>query len=304
MASLHLSPASHDLDDLMADSASRSGSAPSPRGRGSGRTATGRNVPRSRGRQGPSRSDRSSAAVRPPRDASPAEPVLPSVDEDVDPKQLDRVARRELSSLEKDDADFVAAHLIMASRWVDDDPELAHQHALAALHKGGRIPVVRETLGITAYLGGDFALALRELRTHRRLSGSADNLPMMVDCERGLGRPERALELAASVDTSTLDTPVRVELAIARSGARLDLGQAQRALLELQIPELDPNVAFSYSPALFDAYAVVLDDLGRHDEAATWGKRASVAAAALADASGVDIVEYVDLDTSEGDSSS
>ena len=35
----------------------------------------------------------------------------------------------------------------------------------AGEHRGGRIGVVRETLAITAYATGDFALALRELRT-------------------------------------------------------------------------------------------------------------------------------------------
>ncbi len=223
-------------------------------------------------------------------------PVFPDVDEDVEPKQLDRIARRDLTTLDKAEAEFVANHLVMAARLIDDDVELAHQHALAALHKGSRIPVVRETLGITAYLRGDFALALRELRTHRRLTGKDVNEPMMVDRERGLGRPQRGIELARSAKVDSLDTGVRVELAIALSGARLDLEQPDRALLELQIPELNPNLAFSYSPALFDAYAVVLDELGRSDEAATWGNRAHVAARALAEAEGApDDIVVVDI---------
>ena len=209
------------------------------------------------------------------------EPVFPDVDTDVEPKMLDRIARRELTALGKEEAEFVASHLVMAGRVIEDDPALALAHAQAAAYKGSRIAVVRETVGIAAYQTGDFALSLRELRTHRRLSGSDANLPMMVDCERGLGRPDKAIELAHSVDPNTLDTTVRVELAIALSGARLDKGQADKALLELQIPELNPDVAYRYSPALFDAYAVVLDELGRSDEAATWGSRANVAAEAL-----------------------
>jgi hypothetical protein len=141
--------------------------------------------------------------------------------------------------------------------------------------------VVRETLAITAYSIGDFALALRELRTYRRISGKDDQLPMMVDSERGLGRPDKALELARSVPRESLPVPVRVELAIAMSGARLDLGQTEAALTELQIPELDPDTAFSYSPALFDAYATVLEDLGRTDEARAWFDRSNRATAAL-----------------------
>jgi hypothetical protein len=172
----------------------------------------------------------------------------------------------------------------MASRVVDEDPELAHQHALAALAKGSRIPVVRESLGITAYLCGDFVLALRELRTHRRLTRSDLNVPMMIDCERGLGRPDKGIELGREVKRAELPADVQVELAIALSGCRLDQGQADRALLELDIPQRDPNKAFSYSPALFDAYAVVLAELGRDEEAAEWGQRANVAAEALQEA--------------------
>ena len=37
----------------------------------------------------------------------------------------------------------------------------------------------------------DDTLALRELRTYRRITGRDDQLPLMADCERGLGRPER-----------------------------------------------------------------------------------------------------------------
>jgi hypothetical protein len=74
---------------------------------------------------------------------------------------------------------------------------------------------------------------------------------------------------------------VQVELAIAMSGARLDLGQPDAALLELQIPQLNPDRAFSWSPALFDSYATVLDELGRTEEAELWWTRADVAADAL-----------------------
>jgi hypothetical protein len=51
----------------------------------------------------------------------------------------------------------------------------------------------------------------------------------------------------------SLPVPVQVELAIAMSGARLDLGQAAVALVELQIPQLDPTTAYSWSPMLFAA---------------------------------------------------
>ena len=105
----------------------------------------------------------------------------------------------------------------------------------------------------------------------------------MVDSERGVGRPDRALELGRSVDRSKLERGTRAELAIAMSGAQLDLGHADRALLELDIPELDPDVAFAWSPGLFAARATVLEELGRDEEAQLWRKRAEIAAEALGD---------------------
>jgi len=222
----------------------------------------------------------------------------PEIPEGVKDSDLDRVARNELKTLAKDNAEGVAQHLVMASRLIETDPELAHRHALSAARRAGRIGVVRETLAITAYATGDFALALRELRTYRRITGRDDQLPMMVDSERGVGRPEKALELGRSVPRASLPVPVQVELAIAMSGARLDLGQTDAALVELEIPQLDPTTAFSYSPALFESYGAVLEELGREEEAEEWYTRADAAADALerSELSDDDTVEVIEED--------
>lgn len=236
--------------------------------------------------------------ARPPRDEeSRPRHDDPPIPEDVQANQLDKGARGELRTLSKDNADGVAQHLIMAGRLIDEDPALAHRHALAAARRAGRVGVVRETVAITAYATGDFALALRELRTHRRITGSNDQLPLMVDSERGVGRPDRALELGRSVPRGELDVAVQVALAIAMSGARLDLDQPEAALTELEIPQLDPERAFEWSPALFDAYATVLEELGRNDEAGEWiarSERASDALTAASDPDGGDVVEIME----------
>lgn len=240
---------------------------------------------------------RPSRAERPrDDDARPRhdDPVIP---EDVTANQLDRAARTELKTLSKDNADWVARHLVMAGRLIESDVALAHRHALAAARRAGRIGVVRETTAITAYATGDFALALRELRTYRRITGRDDQLPLMVDSERGVGRPQQALELGRSVPRTELEPAVQVSLAIAMSGARLDLGQPELALTELEIPQLDPELAFSYSPALFDAYATVLEELGRTAEAEEWWARSERASAALDEAAvpdGQDTVEVIE----------
>lgn len=250
----------------------------------------------SRGGPRPTRggADRPDRATRPEeiRSIRPRheEPLIP---DDVTPQDLNGGARNELKTLSKENAEGVARHLAMAARLIDDDPELAHRHALSASRRAGRIGIVRETLAITAYATGDYALALRELRTFRRISGRDDQIALMVDSERGVGRPDRALEVGRSVDRSALPVDVRVELAIAMSGARLDLGEPDRALLELEIPELDPHRAFEWSPGLFAARAAVLEELGRAEEAEQWHRRAVIAADALDAASGVDDLETV-----------
>jgi len=216
-------------------------------------------------------------------------------------KQLDHAARLELRTLSKDNAEAVARHLVMAAQLIEEDPELAHRHALSAARRAGRVAVVRETLAITAYETGDFALALRELRTYRRISGKDDQLPLIVDSERGVGRPERALEIGRSVDRSTLSNEVQASLAIAMSGARLDLGQPELALGELEIAQLDPDVAYPWSPALFRAYGDVLDELGRADEAQLWWDRADRAAEALEEAAATAEHETVDVIVEGGD---
>jgi hypothetical protein len=265
--------------------------------------------------------DRGRGAERPSRDDEPPRPVVgapethrqiraehtdPLIPDSVQASALPQDVRNELKTLTAETQEFVARHLAMAAQLIERDPELAHQHAISASRRGGRIGIVRETLAITAYATGDFALALRELRTYRRITGRDDQLPMMVDCERGLGRPDKALELARSVARGSLPVPVQVELAIAMSGARLDLGQLDAALRELEIPQLDPSKAFSWSPDLFGAYAVVLDELGRAEESAQWLRRSEVAAEALGVDSGDDDDDFdvIDLEEEGSDESS
>jgi hypothetical protein len=126
-------------------------------------------------------------------------------------------------------------------------------------------------------------------------------LPMMVDSERGVGRPEKALELGRSVPRSSLPVAVQVELAIAMSGARLDLEQPDAALIELQIPQLDPTTAFSWSAALFAAFAAVLEELGRDADAEVWYQRADAAADAVdgAESSDDDTIEVFEVEPDE-----
>jgi tetratricopeptide (TPR) repeat protein len=142
--------------------------------------------------------------------------------------------------------------------------------------------VVREASGIAAYRTGRWAEALSELRAARRLSGRFEFLPIMVDCERALGRPDRGLELAHSPDAAKLSRGAQIELRIVESGIRRDQGLADAAVLVLQVPELTDGKLRPWSAALFYAYADALLAAGRPDEA-----REAFARAADADTEGV-----------------
>lgn len=170
--------------------------------------------------------------------------------------------RQQLRTLSKENADGVAQHLVMITiRLEEEDLPAARAHAETAVRRAGRVPAVREAMGMVHYRSGDWARALSEFRTARRLSGSPHLLPLMVDCERGLGRLDRALELAAGPERDGLTNAEKVELAIVVSGVRRDLGQLDAAVLGLE-PLVSGSVK-AWSARLYYAYADAL--LGRGD---------------------------------------
>lgn len=193
--------------------------------------------------------------------------AAPPLPEGISFSDLDRDARGRLRTLSKENAETVGLHLVMAGRLIDTEPELAYEHAQEAVRRAGRVDIVREAAGLTAYSTGRFAEALRELRTVRRLNGSSEHLAVMADCERGLGRPERAVALAASPEAESLDEIQAVELAIVVSGARLDLGEgeaAQAVLDSLVVPKGNRELEVR----VIEARIGVLEALGRTDDAA------------------------------------
>jgi tetratricopeptide (TPR) repeat protein len=167
-------------------------------------------------------------------------------------------------------AEEVGGHLVAVGLFLDDEPERALTHAKAAKQLAARLGCTREALGLAAYRNGDFTLALSELRAARRMGGGAELLPVLADCERGLGRPDRALAIGKDPAVADLDRPGRVELAMVLSGARRDLGQPEAAVLVLQGKELDSGEVHPWTPRLWYAYADALLAAGRHDEAAEW----------------------------------
>ena len=254
------------------------GTGQDPRAPGSGdsdRSRTGR--PASGGGKGRAPGTRSrDAERRGARTASGAarEPraTAPRVDDDVSGEELDRSVRRQLAGLSSQAASRVERHLAMAARVVEADPELALEHARAARAIPGatRIAAVREATGLAAYAGGHYDEALAELKAARRISGSPDYLPVIADCERGLGRPQRALRVTADPDVPRLDAAGRAELLIVVAGAHRDLGRVDAAIVTLKVPALHSRRREPWVARLRYAYADALLHAGDESAALEW----------------------------------
>ena len=199
----------------------------------------------------------------------------PRVPDSVSAEQLEPQARAQLNSLPNDLADSVARYLVAAD--LDDDPERGYAYAQAAKRLAARVGVVREACGIAAYRTGRWAEALSELRAARRMTGRDDYLPIMADCERALGRLDRALAVVREAKTSELERATHMELRIVESGIRRDQGLPEAAVIALQVPELTSGRLRPWSARLFYAYADALLAAGRADEAREWFARAAEA---------------------------
>ncbi|MGB2569873.1 Replicase polyprotein 1ab [Micromonospora citrea] len=178
-------------------------------------------------------------------------------------------------SLNKPVAETVARHLVATGQLIDEDPAEALAHAMAARRLASRISAVREAVGLAAYHAGEWQTAIAELRTYHRMTGLQSHLAVLADCERALGRPERAIDLFRGADQEKLDKAVAIELLIVAAGARGDLGQKDAAVAMLQVPELTADPAEPWTGRLRYAYADALLAVGRREEAREWFSRAA-----------------------------
>lgn len=196
-----------------------------------------------------------------------------------------------MRSLTIDTAQTVARHLVAAGLVVDDDPQQALAHARFARSIAARVGSVREAVGVAAYHAEEWAEALAELRAARRITGDARWLAVTADCERALGRPDRALQALLDPSLVTLEPQTQVEVLIVVAGARRDLGQFEAALSVLERAKPDRAHPRTGSSRLWYAYADVLTELGRDEEARTW-----FAAVAGLDENETDAAERAGLD--------
>lgn len=252
-----------------AGSGGRRGPGKDPRG-GAGGKATrgdGQNAGQwSRPRREGERSER-------PRSEEQARYDGPPLDESILASDLDRSVRQSLRGLPEKLAARVARHLVAAGRLIDEDPRTAYEHTLAARARAARVAVVREACGEAAYAAGEYAEALSELRAAKRMNGASHYLPVMADCERALGRPEKAIALAKSPAAETLPPELQAEMTIVEAGARRDMGDVDAAVRTLENAPLRSKSRAEWVVRLRYAYADTLLAAGRRDDALMWFHR-------------------------------
>ena len=197
----------------------------------------------------------------------------PPLPDEITGKELAADVRAQLRTLPEKLSQRVARHLAAAGVLIDDEPETAYQHTLAARSRAPRLAVVREAAGEAAYAAGRYSEALAELRAAKRMNGATAYLPIMADCHRALGNAKRALELAKSPSVARFPAEAKAEMTIVEAGARRDLGQLDAALRTLELSPINSKSREPWVVRLRYAYADTLEHAGREQDALSWFHR-------------------------------
>ena len=194
----------------------------------------------------------------------PGEPKMPK---GIEWSMLSTDDRERLRGLSKEHAENIGLHILAAYTLEERDPELALEHAKWVAHQASRIDFARETLAFVAYRQGDYKLALREFRTAFRMNGFLDYLPFIADCERGMGEPKKAIEVAVSDDAKYLRGEAKAEMFLVYAGALGDLKMWDKAIEIVHTLGRSKGLAGEYRMRAVQAEQYFLEQAGRSDEA-------------------------------------
>jgi tetratricopeptide (TPR) repeat protein len=154
-----------------------------------------------------------------------------------------------------------------AAAFADGDLGEAIRLGEQAKHIALRSPAVRELLGIALYRARRWRDAARELSAFRRIAGTTEQNPVLADCYRALGRPERALEICDEVERGRVPDAVFYEARIVAAGALRDMGRADDAIRRLEALQLHPDRVEVHHLRAWYALADVLESRGRFTQA-------------------------------------
>ena len=194
----------------------------------------------------------------------PDEPKMPK---GIEWRMLTTDDRERLRGLSKEHAENIGLHILAAYTLEESNPELALEHAKWVARQASRIDFARETLAFVAYRQGDYKLALREFRTAFRMNGFLDYLPFIADCERGMGEPKKAIEVAASDDAKYLRGEAKAEMFLVYAGALGDLKMWDKAIEIVHTLGRSKGLAGEYRMRAVQAEQYFLEEAGCTDEA-------------------------------------
>ncbi|MBR6440333.1 MAG: hypothetical protein IKS61_03460 [Aeriscardovia sp.] len=244
-----------------------------PKGKG-GQAPRRREGAPSRGKGRPFRSQGQSAKKKPvdrlrypsqnPYDRlRPEEPQLPK---GLSWDMLSPSDKDALRSLSKEHAENVGLHILAAYELEGEDLPLALAHAKWAASNASRIDIARECLALMAYRSQDYKTALKEFLTVRRLNGESDWIPFIADCYRGLGEPQKAIDLIRE-ENRAAGPEAKLEMMMVMAGAFADLGDFQKALKIVKAMEGVKGLPLAYRLRALEAEQNFLSASGREKEA-------------------------------------
>jgi tetratricopeptide (TPR) repeat protein len=150
----------------------------------------------------------------------------------------------------------------------------SYEDALASLleakTKAPRSVHIRELLGLVYYQLGQFREAARELAAYRRLSDKRDRDPEFADCERALGRPEKAVEVLSEFPRGEVPEEVLVEALVVHAGALNDLERYDEAVSVLESGPTRASQPQPHHLRLWYALADALERAGRRRDSRPW----------------------------------
>lgn len=171
-----------------------------------------------------------------------------------------------------------------AGAFVGGDYQEAVRLGEQSKHLALRAPSVREFLGLTYYRMGRWQEAARELSAFKRIAGSVEQNPVIADCYRALGRPERAVELCDEVTGARVPPAILYESAIVAAGALADMKRIDEAIDRIERLNLQPEVAEEHHLRAWYVLGDLLERKGRFTHARDYFAAVEAADPELTDA--------------------
>ena len=143
----------------------------------------------------------------------------------------------------------------------------------------------REFLGLAYYRAGKWQEAARELAAFRRMSGSNEQNPVIADCYRAMGKPEKAIGICDEMDPRKVEPAAYYEGAIVAAGALADTGRVEEAIERLRRLDLSPAEAEAHHIRVWYVLGDLLERQGRFTQAREWFEAVEAADPDATDAS-------------------